>query len=281
MADAPERNVILGAVRGYGFGALKPFLYSLAASGFNGEVVFYTSGLGEDTERQLDACHVGRIGLDDDNPLAHIPVNSARYFVYQAFLREHGHLFSRVMLADVRDIYFQRDPFDFEMDAELCCFLEDPGKTIGTCEFNAHWIMAAYGPDALQALYDKRISCSGTTIGTVGAMNHYLDTMVEHLIRLNNELPAIAQQLAPVDQGVHNYILNNVSFPSLRYFENEDGPIMAFVHKSEVTIQFDDEGRVLNEQGDVVNVLHQYDRHEKLVGHLLSKLSAGNITPPA
>ena len=69
-----------------------------------------------------------------------------------------------------------------------------------------------------------------------------------------------------IDQGLHNYFVYSgelaARVSALHLLSNEEGPIatvqsMPFVRRDPV-------GRVVNEQGAVVAVVHQYDRSEAL-----------------
>jgi len=182
-------------------------------------------------------------------------VMSSRYLLYYLYLSEYGKNYSKIMLTDVRDVLFQRNPFDFDFDDCLCCFLEDKGKTISECWVHTEWIGQGFGDSALREIGDRMISCAGTTIGTRDYIMLYLEAMIAYLLKLQYH-PS-----SGVDQGVHNYIIHKGLIKNVRFFENHYGPILTMMSVKENQLCFNNSGFLINEDGSVINVLHQYDRH--------------------
>lgn len=181
-------------------------------------------------------------------------VYCVRYPLYYLYLAERRGEYQNVMMADVRDVLFQRDPFDFEWPAELNLFLEDSRQPMKDCPFNSNWLRTGFGDDVLQAFGDKVASCSGITIGSYAAVMQYLELMIDHMINLNSHP-------AGIDQGVHNYLLYEGKLNGAHVFPNGAGPVLTMGKTVDLPTPLNDEGRVLNTDGTVVNVLHQYDRH--------------------
>lgn len=193
-----------------------------------------------------------------------------RYFMYYHYLAARRGEYSNVMLTDVRDVLFQRDPFEFEFGDEICCFLEDKRKTIGSCRVNSKWIRGLFGPSVLREMADKRISCSGITIGGSERIVNYLEIMVKYLVR-----PGLSRQHYGgfgSDQGVHNYVVHHGLVPNLRLFPNESGPVLTMHHMREEDIRFSEDGFLVNREGSIVRVIHQYDRHPRARDELFRKL---------
>lgn len=190
-------------------------------------------------------CHISKFFLN---------VMAIRYPLYYLYLFTHGKSYANVMLTDVRDVLFQADPFDFAFDFDgLCCFLEDEEKTIGSCGFNSNWILTGFGEDALHQVGHQKITCAGTTIGTYSAVMNYLEIMVDYLIKLK-------AQCMGIDQGVHNYVIRKGLINNVRFYENHYSPVLTMHHTDKDKIRFNGDGYVINEDGSVINVLHQYDR---------------------
>lgn len=177
-----------------------------------------------------------------------------RYAIYYLYLSKYGEKYSNVMLSDVRDVVFQRDPFDFEFeDGSLNCFLEEGEKTIGSSEGNAQWIREGFGNNALGNIADKSISCSGTTIGSIDSIMAYLKAMINSFVQLKYHSWGI-------DQGVHNYIIYQGLVKNVKFYQNYRGPVLTMHYTNEEKLPFDSNGFLRNEDGSVINVLHQYDR---------------------
>lgn len=182
-----------------------------------------------------------------------VDIMGIRYPLYYLYLLEHGQHYENVMITDVRDVLFQRDPFDFDIGDNLCCFFEEEGKTLRTGDANAVWLRDGFGPHVLDAIGDRKISCAGTTIGSRSAMMQYLEGMIDNMIELKCHMWGI-------DQGVHNYILHSGLVENVKFYENYRGPVLTMHFSKDEKLRFDNNGYIINDDGSVVNVLHQYDR---------------------
>ncbi|RMH77362.1 MAG: hypothetical protein D6680_05590 [Cyanobacteria bacterium J007] len=178
---------------------------------------------------------------------------SARYLLYYLYLSDCSQPYDNVMLTDVRDVIFQRNPFDFEIGDRLCCFLEDETKSLGSCEVNSTWLREGYGQHVLDEIGDRRISCAGTIIGSRRAILEYLETVVDNTIELK-------QHVWGIDQAVHNYTVQMGTLKNVVFYENFCGPVLTLHYANAEQLQFDPDGWLVNADGSIVNVLHQYDR---------------------
>jgi len=184
----------------------------------------------------------------------------SRYFRFYRFLALAGRRYENVMLTDVRDVFFQRDPFDFDVGQDVHVFLEDERYTLGSERYDREWLLTAYGEEALHELGDKPISCSGITIAPREQMLAYLRVMTEHLLSL-------ARQTVGIDQGVHNYVIHTGLVSRARLVPNGEGPVFTagLVPQADVDTALD-EGRI------DANVVHQYQHHPRLAEMLLGRL---------
>jgi hypothetical protein len=139
------------------------------------------------------------------------------------------------------------------------------GPTIGQCEVNSEWIRASYGSDVLEAMSGAPLSCAGVTIGTYAAMRDYLSAMVEQLLVL-----PCADWLGP-DQAAHNYLLSQGSLPPCQELENGSSALLTAAARS--SFDLDESGIVLNADGSVPTIVHQFDRHPELERRIRSRLS--------
>ena len=185
----------------------------------------------------------------------------ARYFRYHRFLTDAASRYENVMLTDVRDVFFQHDPFDFEIGSNVHCFLEDDRHTLGSEKFDRGWILTAYGNETLAEIGEKPISCSGITIGSSDAIAGYVRVMVSELLGLRD-------QYAGIDQGVHNYVVYKGLVPHARLVRNGDGAVftVGLVPHGEIDAAID-AGHLEH------NVIHQYPHYARLKERLLAKLA--------
>jgi hypothetical protein len=120
---------------------------------------------------------------------------------------------------------------------------------------NSEIVRAAYGLEVLEALQDAPISCSGVTFGSYQAVLQYLRAMAEQLLTMRAEIGGI-------DQAAHNYLVRNGRLPDSQVVPNGKGAVLTLGGAS--SFELDDAGWVINPDGSVPTVVHQYDRHPSL-----------------
>ncbi|MBC8032313.1 MAG: hypothetical protein H7Z16_19675 [Pyrinomonadaceae bacterium] len=303
------KNLVLGLVKGYTFEQIYPFVASLRATDYTGDICLFYSDLDASAVNSLREYDVelipftmGTVNLGFKRVyifsllqrIYHTPlgrlfplhrffaglVNVAastsksgeeylakcrlavksfnvycvRFPLYYLYLAQNRGRYAKVMLTDVRDVIFQRDPFDFEFGTELCVFMEDDRQKMQDCPSNSLWLKTGFGEDVLREIGHEIPSCSGTTIGGYQAIMQYLELMIDHMLPLKSHPSGM-------DQGVHNYLLYKQRLKSVRVFQNRLGPVFTLGKTVDLPTAFDDEGFVLNQDGSVAHVLHQYDRH--------------------
>lgn len=260
MSDA---TLILGLAAGYHYGDVRPFLTSLERAGYQGECVLFVSETTRDLDR-MGLHNVTIIPLERRAGLESISYNALRYFLYQEYLNSCEREFDRIMISDVRDVIFQRNPFSFPWSTGLNIALEDSRIPIGSCPYNAHWIRQHLGETALSDIKNKTISCSGTTVGDSAAMLDYLAKMTDNLISFEG-----GERMAGYDQGVHNWLVHTGQIPVLTMHENSD-PILTLGY-TQGEPALDREGDIRNEAGERIHIVHQYDRKPALFKTIRSK----------
>jgi len=248
--------LILGLAAGYHFGDLRPFAASLAASGFAGRCLLFTSATTREPER-LAGFGIEVRPYAPPPALGHLPVNALRYFLYRDFLRRADREFRRILLTDVRDVVFQADPFSFAWPAGLNAVLEHGGRTVGACPYTSRWVRLHLGQAALETLADRPVSCSGTSAGGHAAILDYLERMTERLVPFTP-----AAHMAGYDQGAHNLLLHTGAVPDVTFHDNA-GPVLTLGWRREPPAP-DASGNLLNDAGLPALIVHQYDRHPGL-----------------
>lgn len=250
-------NLVLGAVGGYSFAQLAPFVRSLRKVS-RVACVFLDYGLEPEVVTDLARHEVQVAPVEDPAPLREITHD--RFRAYAAFLSAHGHRFDRVLFTDVRDVVFQGDPFALDTGPGLAAFAES--GTIGADPCNAGWIRDVYGPAMLERLREKPILCAGTTLGSVEAALAYTIRMARELRERKGS------GLWGRDQGMHNALLWTGELEA-RLLRNGAG-VYTLALVTPETIRFDRDGQVVVE-GCVPAVLHQYDRHPVLAALLAAR----------
>jgi len=181
-----------------------------------------------------------------------LPISSVRYLAAFDLVRSMP-AEARVLLTDTRDVYFQADPFAHPMSADtLHLSLETHRITAGN--ITEKWVRELYGSEFARAKEGMPVSCSGTTLGGRTVILRYLGQMVQEIVRFRNQI----SHTCGYDQGIHNYLyysgaLSHVSAPA-----NGDGLYWVVQERHAL----EEDGLVRNSLGQVVPIVHQYDRQK-------------------
>lgn len=189
-------------------------------------------------------------------------LQALRYAHYYDFIRVHAPAADKILLTDIRDVIFQDDPFDAPVSG-LEVFLEEEFLAIGKDPHNARWIQNLYGRRALERIGSMTTSCSGTTVGDRESILDYLQAMTESIVWRR-------RPMGSHDQGVHNHLLRSGRLSHADVVRNGHGRVLTMGAMQH--FERDASGRVLNADGSVPAVVHQYDRHQVLRRELLAAL---------
>jgi hypothetical protein len=276
-----RRPLVLGIVRSYKVESVAPFVLSLRRSGYAGDIAFFVDDLPLETleffykqgvnmqslppryfvqtwrhfiravARLAPAKYRQRAQLELSRYYLHLI--DARWPCYYEFLTRTRGLYSHVLFADVKDVVFQKNPFEFSWKAPIGSSIQAPDVLIRDEEKTRGWIIRGFGEAEARRLDDKLAICCGVTFAEIDAAMEYVRLMCEHVIRVN------ARGL--IDQGVHNYLLHHDLAQSNHLYAYDETPVMHLGLVPRDQLKVNDRGMVLNGSGEVVNVVHQYAEH--------------------
>lgn len=235
--------------------------------------------------------------------MANFHPSTLRWELFRTFFTDHeGYkmIYNRVFLLDVRDTFFQHDPFTF-FAPELSSFHVFQGvasKSIGQCSWNKGWIEDCFGAEMARSVSSQSILCSGTVAGSMDRVAEYIELMggivsadpafrrvplketasdgssrgVQRMLDLAAKFPSCERN--GVDQGVHNVLVHRGALAPVTVWMQQDSPVanlQAQVADVTVTSVATDSGkygiRVRSRRGDDAPealIVHQYDRHPVL-----------------
>jgi hypothetical protein len=232
--------------------------------------------------------------VDDPRPARTVAVT--RYEIYWLMLLNYN-TDRWMLLVDSRDTYFQSNPFaavprktDPTGNSGLLYFYGENAEStrIGLSKMNSKWLTNAYGEFVANCLKDKPIICSGATMGEQVALETYLRAMVAE----SDDTQVV---IVGADQGFHNFLYyshklrNANAIHSIVVFDQGTGIVnnMGAMRTKDLKewgngkiYEETDEPngkkgvRVLNWDGSVSPVVHQYDRHHVLSSFLLRRRGA-------
>lgn len=246
---------VLTYCTGYRYEVYKRFVGTLYDTGFSGDVVIVVNASDVETLKRLQAEYPNVRYHVDTLDLAR-QCQQKRYFVFKHLIETLNTDY--VLLCDSRDLYFQRNIEDYDMgDADLVYFLED--MKIKDCPHNCGWlkdIEKCIGREVITSIGENRISCSGTTYGTLKGIREYLAAMCVIMTRM------VKTDYAGIDQGIHNFLLYDLqSMPTevnVKSLTNADG----FVNTLQYGFKFMNTKSEIVTAGkkDVSYIVHQWDR---------------------
>jgi len=269
---------------GFGRQIYRNFAGSLDATGFKGDVVFLT------TLREIAASKLSTLQDEIDclkfspipGPGDNRDINCYRYRHYYDYLRSRSGDYDYVMLSDSRDVIFQRDISKYPFHPETDLFLAEEEKLIGECGINSGWIFDLYGENWRQALKNKTVLCSGTTIGRPPAMLQYLEIMLEHIERVDEEFHERFGYLGGIDQGIHNYLYhaNKLTGLSVKTMHNQDNlfyTIGHVAHDDRDRVFLDEQSKFINQDGKLCYCIHQFDRLDEHIRRAFNQNSPFSV----
>ncbi len=288
--EAIGKNLVLGAVRGYTFEQLRPFVVSLRRSGFSGDLVLLWNTLSLETLAALGAHGVklvpfryrgsgtlnswsrfwpwlsrllpllGNSWVAREILKAILPLQTVRFLHYHDYISAHCGDYDKVFITDVRDVFFQTDPFA-GFEAGVGVFEEGDVRLIGEeREYNARWVEELFGRHEMERIAGYPVLCSGTIIGETGAILNYFERF-EALLREARKV-----ETGGSDQGVHNYLCRVVAPESVSVCKNGRTQVLTMGPQLKLGEDFkiSSNGAICVSNGAPVPVLHQYDRHPAL-----------------
>jgi hypothetical protein len=262
-----QKNLIMGTISYYRWEDIKPFFKSLEKTGFSGEVTIFIEYVDEKTKKRLKNLNYKvnmvpfqRVGLEKI-----FIINDYRYYLYHNFLNENSDRYNNILLTDVRDVYFQADPFNANWSSDAITVAKEC-LNVSDEFWNTKWILKKYGSHIYSSLQDKTILCSGTTFGSAILISQYINKMVESLF--------YGEYHPMSDQAVHNYLIYSRKIEPVIFADNYQGPIMTLGLENEWNIKINQDRKVLLNNGDVAPILHQYDRKEFLKNLLKDEISS-------
>lgn len=190
-------NLILAFFTGYKFSIIEPFVASCLRCVPDAEIVFITDDKTETFELLCERRNIKTIHIDTFEKFGYHML-SERFFMYKKFLEYNYKSYSNILICDVRDVFFQGNPFAVERDSEVTFAAED--DVLQNSHINGIWIREFFGADVYEEIRMNAISCAGTTMGTAQGMMEYINDMCYQLKANNHDITR------PFDQGIHNFL---------------------------------------------------------------------------
>jgi len=276
-----KKNLILTVMHGYDYPFVEPFIKSLRSSGCAADlVIFISDKVSKTTKRMLKKKGAVLITYnsqypfiesckgDFENMVSTVTINNYRFIFYLRYLVENGKDYQNVMLTDIRDVIFQRNPFGEDLKDNICFFLEDPVQTFSYSELNYKWLTDATDACTASKYVNDTVSCAGVTIGSVNRVIDYLN-YIKGKLDFRAELPW------GLDQGIHNSYVYNIKPVGMVLYKNEQ----PFVYNMGAyqPYKLNSKNEVVNKEDQSYQIIHQYDRFGELLELMKSKYTGSRL----
>jgi hypothetical protein len=258
-ASAPRadaRRLVLGAAVGFDVPQVRVFVESLRATGYGGDVMLLIRWPGIGVGRYLKRRGVDVTRVFQTRSFTR-SVHARRYAIYLDYLRPRMARYDQLMISDVRDVVFQRNPFDGIAGPQCHFYLESAVRTIGQDPTNSRWVRGCFTAAEVAALADRRISCSGITIGGTTAVVAYLERMAARVAAMPMR---IYREIGHgYDQAIHNFLVHLDPAIDGILVEN-NGHIATMALEPRELYALDAAARIRAPDGRLYPICHQYDR---------------------
>lgn len=248
---------VMGMATNYDVGTYKRFVGSLRRAGFEGNIILAISpdpkpGVEEYLNRQNVtmkrltfvncSTHIMTMNRDSNNqidskqkrkwnshelevmtcayPYPDLKVRWGRFALLRDYLEDCQQCTGPVLVADVRDTFFQRDPFGAEAPDVTGLQVFEEHRTMRT----THWLVKNPVEKCKNIpIFDRPMLCSGTTIGTREAMLQYLEAMVTEMRAWMHDEKCCCNKMNGDDQSIHNYLYYTGRLPFATAEKNRAG----------------------------------------------------------
>jgi hypothetical protein len=253
---ADARRLVLGAAVGFDVPQVRVFVESLRATGYGGDVMLLIRWPGIGVGRYLKRRGVDVTRVFQTRSFTR-SVHARRYAIYLDYLRPRMARYDQLMISDVRDVVFQRNPFDGIAGPQCHFYLESAVRTIGQDPTNSRWVRGCFTAAEVAALADRRISCSGITIGGTTAVVAYLERMAARVAAMPMR---IYREIGHgYDQAIHNFLVHLDPAIDGILVEN-NGHIATMALEPRALYSLDGEAGIHAADGRLFPICHQYDR---------------------
>ena len=203
----PKTDLVITAIGGYQWEQIRPYVISLATSGYTGDKVLLAAGVDEFALEcaTYRGFKIGRFAVPADTS-SWTFTSKQRYVPLLRYLAKHKHEYRYVIWSDASDLIFQGNPsawLEKHIDGPTIVAARECWRIKDETTFNLPWVKAAF-PDDADWLQEQEVLCGGTLAGDAETMFLALSKIYE----ITSKHPEYA------DQAVLNYVLHKpFNFP--------------------------------------------------------------------
>ena len=265
-----SKNLIIGGFTNYGISQLKPWVLSAkvhSGDDSDTDIVLVYGNASDETLNWLESQGVIIVPMLE---VQNVPIHVLRFLSIYDYLHKNWQKYEYVITTDVKDVYFQTDPFKFLVNRKLIVASE--GLKYKDESWGNENLYQAYG----QYVYEEFKNSEIFNVGTFGGQSEYVKDMVFHIFTngINRPIPIC-------DQAVFNVLLNTQPFKDIAtktiQWAAELGTIMdpSKIASFRPNLLFAEpvweDGLLKDVTGHIFPIVHQYDRVPELKAFVQKK----------
>lgn len=260
------KNLIIGGCTNYGINQLKPWVLSVNEVMPDTHKVMCVGNASSETRDWLIKQNFELV----DMPKVNIPVHVLRFFSIYEYLRINWKDYNLVITTDVKDVYFQTDPFKW-LDYHNIG-VKDMHQIVAGSE-GMLYKDEPWGNDNLMQCYGEHIhnifkNNEIYNVGTLGGSAEYIKDLVFNIFTNATNRP-----IPIVDQAVYNVLIQTQPYKDITLFTPQSAGwavqagttvdpskidmFRPFLTESEPSFE---DGVVKTSKGKPFCIVHQYDR---------------------
>ena len=257
------KNLIIGGFTNYNANQLRPWVLSAKVhSGDDNDcdIVLVYGNASDETLDWLESqgvIIVPMLGVEG----IRIPIHVLRFNSIYDYLYKHWQKYEYVITTDVKDVYFQCDPFEKLIGHKLVVASE--GLRYKDEAWGNENLLQSYGPYIYQQFKNNEIF----NVGTFGGTSEYVKDMVFNIFT-----NAINRPIPICDQAVFNVLINTLPFKDVVTYTHdwacELGTVMdpSKIEKFRPNLLFSEPiwenglVKIPPLTGRIFPIVHQYDR---------------------
>ena len=277
-----KENLIIGGFTNYNYNQLKPWVESICEVMPDAHRVMCVGNSSDETKRTL-----ANKGFElVDMPQANIPIHVLRFLSIYEYLRKNWQKYNLVVTTDVKDVYFQTDPFKW-LDYHNIG-VKDMHQIVAGSECLKYkdeaWgnenLMQCYGPYVHNIFKENEIF----NVGVLGGSAEYIKDLVFNIFTNATNRP-----IPIVDQAVFNVLIQTQPYKDVVLQATQASgwacqagtvadPTKMDTFRSNL---LEDEpmfvdGTILTSTGKPFCIVHQYDRVPSWRQHVMEKYKQDN-----
>ncbi len=253
-ATKDRRRLVIGAAYKYRVDQVRVFVESLRATGYAGDVIMLVGRLQWRLKAYLRQ-HGVRPFPHWSTRRLHGPIQAHRFERFAKVVHDAAGRYDQIIMADVKDVLFQRHPFA-DVSGNGCKFyLEAAPWTFATEPTNRRWAKLFLKPAEFAAIEPCRITCCGVVLGDGASVTDYLTRLAGYLQALPHEL----RREGGADTVFHNKMAHLTHEVPGEIVEN-DLHVATMGISPPGTYAAGADGLIRTADGKLPAILHQYDR---------------------